>query len=324
MNILPVYLNISLRVLFLLAALAVSVLVMLAGARIAMAASLKTDIVLQGDVFTAGDIFNGIDADKAARVLGPSPRPGDEMVLNARTLMQVASALDLPWQPHSTADQITLRRAATVVGTDAIIAAVNERVMDQLPGQQFTVALAGGGAPDIILPEGQPATVDIVSFDFDPLRDTFQAKLAAPSKSLPLSEMTVLGKVERLTDVPVLKNPLRKGDIIGKPDIEWITIKSRDVPEGALLDVADIEGLTPRRGLDGGKPLRFIDLERPVLVGRGDAITIIFKSGPLTLTAQGKSLQPGAHGDLVRVVNTASNRSIEAMVSGDRQVTVTQ
>jgi len=36
----------------------------------------------------------------------------------------------------------------------------------------------------------------------------------------------------------------------------------------------------------------------------------------------GKGLEHGSKGDLVRVVNNSSNRTIEALVTGEREVTV--
>ena len=66
----------------------------------ASAVSLKPTSVITEDTIRLGDLFSGLE-HKSERVLGMAPRPGQDMVLNARTLMRIAIALDLPWRPTS-------------------------------------------------------------------------------------------------------------------------------------------------------------------------------------------------------------------------------
>ena len=80
-------------------------------------------------------------------------------------------------------------------------------------------------------------------------------------------------------------------------------------------------GLTPRRMIAAGKPVKANDVQAPRIVARGEAVTLIYKAGALNLTARGKALEFGAKGDVIRVVNTQSNRSIDAIVTGDQEVT---
>jgi len=42
----------------------------------------------------------------------------------------------------------------------------------------------------------------------------------------------------------------------------------------------------------------------------------------MTLTAKGKALQDGALGDMVRVANTDSNKSLQGVVTAHREVTI--
>jgi len=90
----------------------------------ALAVSLKNHAILDGSTITVADIFSGVEEGKGSRVLGPAPLPGKDMVLNARTLMRVAIALDLPWRPATSGEQITLSRAATIVKQDTVLDAL--------------------------------------------------------------------------------------------------------------------------------------------------------------------------------------------------------
>ncbi len=63
-------------------------------------------------------------------------------------------------------------------------------------------------------------------------------------------------------------------------------------------------------------------MAQPLLVHRGDLVTIVFRTDNLELTAQGNALEDGAAGALVRIENTKSNRVIDAAVTGQDMVMV--
>lgn len=322
MNTLPQMIDFTFRVVVLILALTVGAMFILIGGRHALAATLKPTAIITGSVFTVGDIFGGLSQETAQRVLGPAPQPGQDMVLNARTLMRIAAALDLPWQPSNSMEQVTIRRAATLVSADEIRSAVSAGLKEKGLNENFEITFVSMANPQIILPHGEAAAVELASLNYDPQHGRFEAALAAPSKQNPMAELTVTGKVDRLVPVPVLKKTLASGEIINGHDIMWINMKSSALQHDIILDAEEIIGMTPRRVLDSGKPLRGLELERPQLVGRGDTITITYHDGPMILTAQGKAMQGGARGDMIRVVNTSSNRTVEAFVEGEYLVTV--
>jgi len=125
-----------------------------------------------------------------------------------------------------------------------------------------------------------------------------------------------------LVAVPVLKNTLKNGDIIGAMDIDWIDLPQTKIPNGAILNEKDIVNMTPRRTAASGKPVNANDLEHPKMVDRGDAVTLIFENGPMVLTAKGKALQAGAMGDTVRVSNSDSNKNLQGVVTAHREITI--
>lgn len=312
------------RIIVLILAVTIGVMFVFAGARNALAANLKTTAVISGDVFTVGDLFGGLSHDLAGKVLGPAPQPGRDMVLNARTLMRIAVALDLPWRPSSNGQQIIVRRAATLISTDDIKNALLEKLRGEGLDGNFDLSFLNAEQPELIIPETEAAALEITGINFNPQNDRFTAKLVAPSRQNPLAELSLAGKVERLVPVPVLKSAMSNGDVINAYSIEWIDIKDSDLQNDVVLKEKDLIGMTPRRTTVGGKPLRVTDLERPELVSRGDTITISYNDGFMNLTAQGKAMQSGAKGDMIRVVNTSSNRTIEAFIEGEYLVTVEQ
>jgi flagella basal body P-ring formation protein FlgA len=51
-----------------------------------------------------------------------------------------------------------------------------------------------------------------------------------------------------------------------------------------------------------------------VLVAKGSTVTMTLEKPRMSLSVRGRALQDGARGDVVRVMNTNSNRIVEAVV----------
>lgn len=308
---------------FMLSVLVMSILLitaMISASSQANAVALRDHVVISDSTIKLGDIFSGLPAD-ADKVLGPAPQPGKDMTLNARTLMRVAIALDLPWRPTSGADQVTLTRAATLVKNDQIKDAVIDALTKEGIKDRFDISL-NGPWPQLILPQTQRPSVEVSFIDFDASRDWFQATLVAPSRDNPIHTTSIAGRVNYIIEVPVLRETIRHGTVIGKRDIDTITMDRRDIQPDMALHADDMIGLTPRRVVLAGKPITMKEVEAPRIVERGDTVTMIFQEGPLRLTAKGRAMENGAKGDYIRVVNDNSNRTIQGMVTGEKQILV--
>lgn len=316
--------DLAFRVAVLFLALTVGVVILFAGARKAMAAEPRMVTTVTGDTLRAGDVFTGLTPDQAEYVLGTPPTPGKDMVLDAHILRRIAQAIDLNWQPKGPADKVIVRRAATIVGDDNIRAALAKELRARGVDGKFNVTFSDSLSPQIILPQDLPDTVAVKEMSFEPGKDWFQAVLVAPSESNPVTQLRVAGRVQRLVQVPVLRSTLRNGDIIGKADVDMIDIPSEDVQTGMLLKAENLVGMTPSRFVSAGKPVRDSEVRRPQVISRGDFITLIYASGPMTLTTKGKSMQNAALGDIVHAVNISSSRSVQGIASGDHEITINE
>ena len=317
----PKILDLYARIFLLLVCLTIGIAFIFAGAKTALAATVKPVSILDNNVLTVGDVFDGLSAEKANYVLGPAPRPGQDMVLNARTLMRIALALDLPWQPAHAAEQVVVRRSSTVIHTNDISERIKSALVENGIEGRYDIAY-DGLPPEIILPQDTPASFELSDFEYDNNTGFFKAVLLAPTAQNPIQKNPVSGKASLLVKVPVLNTPLRNGDIIGDADITMIDMQSADLQHDYILTAEQLIGMTPRRIVDAGKAIRDVQLTPPQIVSRGETVTIIYKTGPMTLTAQGKALQNGAKGDNIRIINTTSNSPVEGFITAAREVTV--
>ncbi len=296
------------------------VIAMLVYPHSAAAISLKSNSIISDDSIKLSDIFAGLP-EYQDKVLGPAPLPGKDMVLNARTLMRIAVALDLPWRPQDAGQHVVLSRAASVVNVSMIEDALKDEMLSHGMSGSYDIAFAGP-LSEIVLPQDKAASVEVQSLNFRNGKDRFEATLVAPSKDMPLKTIHVSGAVKRLIDVPVLRSAMQQGYVIGQRDIEMISMREGDLDDDTILSADDLVGMTPRRMVTQGKPLKINELEAPQIVGRGDLVVMSVNHKGLKLTSQAKALEDGAKGDVIRVSNVSSSKTLNAIITGEREVRV--
>lgn len=286
----------------------------------AHAVGLRDSAIISGSNIKLGDIFYDLPRDEA-RILGVAPRPGQEMTLNARTLMKIAIAMDLPWRPINKAEHIVLKREATIIEYDQIKETIHTALYDEGVLGQYDVTIPAEYR-QIILPADQPAQMSVTSLEVDTRANTFNITVAAPSADNPIHHIRIRGRMESVIDVPVLRDNLQHGRIIRESDIEMIRLKDRGISRNTVLDAKSMVGMTARRVVLAGRPLQKTDLIAPQIVSRGELVTMFLNYNGMRLTTQVKALENGSMGDVIRVVNTESNEGLQAIVTGTRAVQV--
>ncbi len=81
-------------------------------------------------------------------------------------------------------------------------------------------------------------------------------------------------------------------------------------------------GKVARRTLLPGQPIVLSSLRLPYAVRSGKPVSLVFKSGVLTITGQGIALQNGAVGDTMPVQNTDSGLIVRGRVASDGLVEI--
>lgn len=121
-------------------------------------------------------------------------------------------------------------------------------------------------------------------------------------------------------DVSVLARAVARGEVLGAEDFETA---DRTAAQGrGALAATDAGGKEATRNLPAGSVVRMSDVIVPRLVRRGEPVQVMVKSGGLAIATTGRALGSGAAGDLVRVVVTATNRTLDGIVDGPGQVRI--
>lgn len=281
----------------------------------AFAATPRNESIVTHDQVTLADVFDGV-TDNASYVLAPAPDMGRTLTLNVNDLTRIAKVFDLDWQPGTTPQQTVIRRAFNEVGATDIKEAVINRLEAQLGGQRLDADLADP-TTTLKVPGAEVASISVDNLHIDAARGEFTATVSAGD-----ARKDVNGKYYTIAQLPVLKAPLRPGDVITKGDVDYIDVRSSDVSPTMIVDADRLIGQTPKRGLSALKPLVASDVTAPMIIKKGDLVTMTLQSDIMMLTTQGRAMENGAAGDVVKVMNTSSKQTIDAVVTGPQAVTV--
>lgn len=94
------------------------------------------------------------------------------------------------------------------------------------------------------------------------------------------------------------------------------------VLHGALTDPLDAVGQETRVAIYAGKPVRRSDLGPPTLVERNQLVPLIYRSGGLAISTEGRALARGSEGEVIRIMNLGSRTTVSGRIGPDGAVYV--
>jgi flagella basal body P-ring formation protein FlgA len=278
-----------------------------------LAERLSTD----GATITLGDLFEG--AEEAAGIaIARAPAPGERVSLDPAYVQQVAAREGLSWANASGVLRITVEREARLINAAEIAALLEESLFVET-GQPHAVRLSNL-RQTLAAPMDSFGGPELISFDHDAGSGLIRAEIAAFPGGEPVA---ISGRAQPVMDVPVLTRAIARGAVIEAGDIDWVQLPANRVNAQIITDTQSLIGMAARRPLRADAPLRGYDIEAPVIIARGEIVSLIFRSGPLTLSARARAMEDGAQGELIRFVNLQSNRTVEAVADGPGRARVT-
>ncbi|RCK29298.1 flagellar basal body P-ring biosynthesis protein FlgA [Thalassospira lucentensis MCCC 1A00383 = DSM 14000] len=280
---------------------------------------LKPDALVDGQYVTLGDLFSGIDPQQADIAVAHAPQPGKQVVLDYRWLYGIAQRHNINWRPRTTADQVMITRASQVITMEEIQDAVEDALTQHGVERPFTVDLSSENF-QIHLPVDAQTTVDVTGLDINSRTNRFVASITTGAQTAQRRTYRISGKYYPLSSVPVLVEPISRGSIIRPDQVEYRDFRTERVPSGAIRDINDLIGKEVIRPANPNEPLMFRDFTNPILVRRGALVIIRLVTENMSLTARGKALENGSKGDVIRVVNQTSNKTVQVEVVGENDV----
>lgn len=282
---------------------------------------LQNMVSITDDVIYLGDLFTNVGDRLASKVIAYAPEPGRQAVYGAQWLYRVAHYYRLDWKPRTARDQAIVTRESFVIERDQIEETILMHLVEQgldpemiaeLSNRNFRLFLPVTEAPDIAMDD----------LRYDERTNRFTATISAPINSPNAQQFRLTGRIYRVADVPVLTRHIAADEVISQQDIKWQRVRSDRISRETVMDISGLIGMAPRRGLRPDLPIKTSEILAPLVVPKKSLVTIIFQHPFMTLTAQGRALQSGAVGDVIRVKNVQSDKIVDAEVIGSGQAVV--
>ncbi|HEN3655119.1 TPA: flagellar basal body P-ring formation protein FlgA [Yersinia enterocolitica] len=127
-------------------------------------------------------------------------------------------------------------------------------------------------------------------------------------------EVSVTVKPDIYLPVWVAKNTLERGKMVAPDDIELKKKNISTAQGGYITDPDEIVGLTVKRRIRGLQVVTPSQLEQPVLVTRGQQVLMIAEQDGIEARMLGEALKNGRKGELIKVKNLSSKRTVTAIV----------
>ena len=283
--------------------------------------TLRPAATVDDNLVRLGDLFDGV-GDKAEVGVGYAPAPGRRVVFNARLLYRIAQAHGLHWRPLSIHDHVVVERESIVIEGEEIerriLAALADKGVDP---QGVAIQLGTPGLRLHLSADADPTiAVDVVAYD--PRSGRFTVVVTAPSGDPAARPLRVSGRLHEVAEVPVLTDRVPRGEVIGADDVQWLRLRTDRLPPNTVLDADGLIGLTPKRTLRPGEPVRGSEVQRPIVVPKGGLVTLVLTTSGMQMTVRGQALDNGGEGDTIRVANARSHTIVEGIVTGAGRVTI--
>lgn len=136
------------------------------------------------------------------------------------------------------------------------------------------------------------------------------------------NKVRLSGWVDVFESVVCACRNLKKGEIIKEDDLCLVRKNISRLSSNIVTDTSKVVGLMVKHTIRKEACIKEWMLEKPLIVQRGDIITILAESGNLRVTAPGRVLAKGHMGELIRVQNSMSNKVIYAKVVNNSTVRV--
>ena len=287
----------------------------------AEAAELRDMVTIDRDVVVLGDLVEGLTEDRAAIAVAQAPQPGRVADVPGTWVARVARAYGVTLSDTPSGQIVRVARASNQVDFGGIQALLIRALRPHLAQGEIIVEMPGIER-ELHLPTDVAPLIALVDVTYEPTTDQFTATVVAPAEAAPADQVRIpiTGFARAMVQVPVLARDLDTDTIVVAGDLDWVEMDAGAVPTGALRTADGLVGMAVRRLVPAGDLVMASDLVPPVVIPRGGTVMIAYTNGALTIMVRGRALEDGALGQLIRISNADSGRTLDARVTGPNMV----
>jgi len=213
--------------------------------------------------------------------------------------------------------------AGTHVAADAIQARIADAITARAPAPgRYKVALSDQDV-QLDLPSSTGGKWQISNLYYVPNEQSFRASISYVNDLGNPETLNITGSAYPVVTVPALAHDMLTGETIAQTDLTSLDIPTMRLGASMVTTADAVVGQVARRNLRAQSPLYAFDVAKPVLVKKGDLVSITFEMPGIQLSAQGQAQGNGGRGDVVSFMNTTSRRMVDARITGAGTAVVT-
>ena len=133
----------------------------------------------------------------------------------------------------------------------------------------------------------------------------------------------VSARVMVLGHVLVTTQPLARGEVLTEHHVRLVERDLASLPRGYFDAPQPVLGQQTKRHLAADTVLNPLMIESPLLVRRGEQVTLITGNHGFSVRSQGQALANGSSGEVIRIRSNGSKRIVEGRVHGPGVVKMT-
>lgn len=114
--------------------------------------------------------------------------------------------------------------------------------------------------------------------------------------------------------IVIARRPLQRGETIRSADVE-LQEATGSPPQNAFWQIDDVVGMETMRPFRAGQPIEASAVQPPVLVKRGETITVVALAAGVRVRTAAKALEDGRRGELILVQGADREQKYTARVA---------
>jgi flagella basal body P-ring formation protein FlgA len=286
----------------------------------AAAPVLRADVTVVSGVVTVGDMFEDAGA-LADAALFRAPQPGTSGTVGLAAIRAAARSVGLTEFGAEGIANVRVERATTIVDapvlTDLIATELGAR---GIVHEGIVIRAAFDAAEPSFNAEAVVEPAQLQGLSYASGTGEFTARFRIVGMDHPV---VLTGRIDLLVEAPHLVDGRRSGAVLGPNDIEMRLVPLKYAEASGVATLDQLVGKELRRQSRSGLLLSAADVDAPKIVKRNSLVTVVLRSGALTLTAQGQALNHASVGEPVQVLNSVTRKILHGVATAQGAVEMT-
>ena len=134
----------------------------------------------------------------------------------------------------------------------------------------------------------------------------------------------VMASLKSEVQVVITNRAMTRGEVLSREDIIEKTVIRAPAIQPLVRQAEEALGNAPKRSIGEGVELSAAMLKKPTIIRSGEHTLIMAEAGGLQVRVTGKALQHGVVGEIIRVLNLSSKKTVRGKVEADGTITVSR